>query len=449
MHQLKIKIKKGMTIPIAGQPEQVVDSGNTVKQVALWGPDYVGLKPKILVQVGQVVGLGEPLLLDKRDPQVQFVSPGTGRVVAINRARRRKLQSVVVALDDTMASETIFDPLRSQDPPAVRDLLLRSGLWTSLRTRPYNRVADSTSTPRSIFVTAIDTRPLTADPQVIIARRESEFKNGMAIIRRLGDWPIYLCTGPNWLGPKFDDEGIRSVEFNGPHPAGLPGTHIHHLDPVAADRVVWHIGYQDVIAIGHLFETGRLLTERIVSIAGPGALEPRLLSTRLGANVIELVSGEIAPDRNCRVISGSVLDGLAAVGPLGYLGRYHNQVSVIDDVVQRRLFGWVAAVAGQYNAAGLFASTRGQKRLRAFTTARNGRRAAMIPVEALERVMPLDILPAPLLRAILVKDTDAAQALGCLELAEEDLALSSFVCPAKQDYGAALRINLDQIEQEG
>ena len=436
MRQLRIKIKKGLNIPIAGQPEQVVDGGSTVKQVALLGSDYVGIKPKILVQVGQAVSLGEPLFLDKRDPQVQFVSPGTGRVVAINRARRRKLQSVVIELDDTAALETIFDRVPSKEPPAVRDLLLRSGLWTGLRTRPYNRVADSTATPRSIFVTAIDTRPLTADPQVIIAHRESEFKNGMAIIRRLGDWPVYLCTGPKWSGPEFDDDGIRSVEFDGPHPAGLPGTHIHHLDPVAADRVVWHIGYQDVIAIGHLFKTGRLLTERIVSIAGPGALKPRLMRTRLGANVIELVSGEIAADRNCRVISGSVLDGLAAQGPLGYLGRYHNQVSIIPDVVQRRLFGWIA-------------SARGQRRLRAFTTARNGRRAAMIPVEALERVMPLDILPAPLLRAMLVKDTDAAQALGCLELAEEDLALSSFVCPAKQNYGAALRINLDQIEQEG
>ncbi|MBT8062892.1 MAG: NADH:ubiquinone reductase (Na(+)-transporting) subunit A, partial [Gammaproteobacteria bacterium] len=252
----------------------------------------------------------------------------------------------------------------------------------------------------------------------------------------LGDWPVYLCTGPAWSGPNFDDDEIRRVEFDGPHPAGLPGTHIHHLDPVAADRMVWHIGYQDVIAIGHLFDTGRLLTERIVSVAGPGALKPRLLRTRHGANVMELLSGEIAPDRHCRVISGSALDGLAAQGPLGYLGRYHNQVSLISDSVQRRPFGWIIPI------------TR-QQRHSAHTCALNGRRAAMHPVEVFDRVMPMDILPAPLLRALLVKDTDVAQALGCLELAEEDLALSSFVCPAKQDYGAALRINLDQIEQEG
>lgn len=446
MRQLKIKTKKGLNIPITGQPIQIVDSGSAVKQVALLGPDYVGLKPKILFEVGQAVGLGEPLFLDKRDPQVKFASPGTGRVVAINRARRRILQSVVIELDDAVASETIFDPGQSPGPATVRDLLLRSGLWTSLRTRPYNRVADSSSTPRSIFVTAIDTRPLAADPRVIIAHRKSEFEKGMAVLGRLGDWPIYLCTGPNWQEPEFKGDGIRGVEFDGPHPAGLTGTHIHHLDPVAADRMVWHIGYQDVIAIGHLFKTGRLLTERIVSLAGPGARRPRLLRTRLGANVIELASGEMAPERHCQVISGSVLDGFAAQGPLGYLGRYHNQISVIPDAVERSLFGWLTPAA---SSAGLFASTQGHRRLREFTTARNGRRAAMIPVEALERVMPLDILPAPLLRAMLVQDTDAAQALGCLELAEEDLALSSFVCPAKQDYGAALRINLDLIEREG
>jgi Na+-transporting NADH:ubiquinone oxidoreductase subunit A len=239
------------------------------------------------------------------------------------------------------------------------------------------------------------------------------------------------------------------VEFTGPHPAGLPGTHIHYLDPVAADRSVWHIGYQDVIAIGHLFKTGRLLTERVVSLGGPGVLQPRLVRTRPGASITELLAGELAPERNYRLISGSVLDGFAAEGPMAFLGRYDNQVSVIVARAQRRLFGWFGSEADQYSFAGLFASARDRGRLRDFTTARNGRQAAMIPVDAFERVMPLDILSAPLLRALLVKDTDIAQALGCLELAEEDLALTSFVCPAKQDYGAALRINLDQIEKEG
>ena len=239
------------------------------------------------------------------------------------------------------------------------------------------------------------------------------------------------------------------MEFSGPHPAGLPGTHIHYLDPVAADRSVWHIGYQDVIAIGHLFKTGRLLTERVVSVGGPGAVKPRLLRTRPGASITELLAGEVAPQRNCRLISGSVLGGFAAEGPMAFLGRYDNQISVIVEQAERRLFGWFGTAWDKYSFAVPFAAARSQARLREITTARNGRRAAMIPVAAFERVMPLDILPVPLLRALLVKDTDSAQALGCLELAEEDLALASFVCPAKQDYGAALRLNLEQIEKEG
>ncbi len=404
--------------------------------MALLGVDYVGLRPKMLVEVGQQVCLGEPLFTDKRDPDVLFTSPGSGRLIAINRGRRRALQSVVIELDDTAVTETVFEPGHPQDSVALRKLLLRSGAWTGFRTRPYNRVALSSSTPRSVFVTAIDTRPLAADPNVVIAERVNEFEHGMNVISRLGNWPVYLCTGPNWSGPELDGNRVRRVEFDGPHPAGLPGTHIHHLDPVATDRMVWHIGYQDVIGIGHLFKTGRLLTERVVSLAGPGVQKPRLVRTRPGANVIDLMNGEVSPERTCRLMSGSVLDGLAAEEPLAYLGRYHNQVSVLPENSSRQLFGWIGSDL-----------LRG--RLRNFTTARNGRRAAMIPAGAFERIMPLDILHVPLLRAILVKDTDAAQALGCLELAEEDLALSSFVCPAKQNYGTALRINLDQIEEEG
>jgi Na+-transporting NADH:ubiquinone oxidoreductase subunit A len=445
----RIKIDKGLDIPIAGSPEQVIDKGRSLRTVALLGTDYAGLKSKMLVEAGQAVGLGEPLFLDKHDPEVRFVSPGTGRVIAVNRGRRRVLQSVVIELDSEAAPETIFGPLQLEDPATVREFLLRSGMWTGFRTRPYNRVPDSSLTPRSIFVTAIDTRPLAADPGVVIAERDSEFEMGMAVISRLGDGPVYLCTGPNWRGPECEQDGIERVEFDGPHPAGLPGTHIHHLDPVAADRMVWHIGYQDVIAIGYLCRTGRLLTERILSIAGPGAVKPRLVRTRIGANLLQLLTGEVALDQDLSFISGSVLDGFAARGALGFLGRYHNQISVVPDKTDRRLLGWIAPELGQHSSAGLLASDARAGRLREFTTARNGRRAPMIPVAAFERVIPMDILPVPLLRALLVKDTDAAQALGCLELAEEDLALSSFVCPAKQDYGAALRINLEQIERDG
>lgn len=445
----RIKIDKGLDIPIAGSPQQVIDTGRSLKTVALLGPDYIGLKPRMLVEPGQVVSLGETLFLDKRNSAVQFTSPGTGRVVAVNRGRRRVLQSVVIELDESVAAEKTFDPVQSQDRVAIRALLLQSGAWTGFRTRPYDHVPDSSSSPRSIFITAIDTRPLAANPSVIVTDRLEEFTMGMRIVARLSEGPVFLCTGPDWAGPEPSGNEIQRIEFDGPHPAGLPGTHIHYLNPVGADRTVWHIDYQDVIAIGHLFRTGCLLVERVVSIGGPGAVKPRLIRTRPGANINELLEDEVFSARKCQVISGSVLDGFAAKGPMAFLGRYDNQVSVIIEQVKRRWFGWFGTGSNKYSFAGLFESAQGQDLLHEFTTAQNGRQVAMIPAGVFERVMPLDILPVPLLRALLVRDTDAAQALGCLELAEDDLALSSFVCPAKQDYGAALRINLDQIEKEG
>jgi Na+-transporting NADH:ubiquinone oxidoreductase subunit A len=429
-----ITIKKGLDIAITGKPEQKIGSSQAVTQVALVATEFIGLKPKILVVEGQAVGLGEPLFIDKHDEQIQFVSPGTGRVVAINRGRRRKLKSIVIEIDDQLAKQKTFATDSSVNTQDLRGILLRSGLWTGFRTRPFNRIPNSHASPSAVFVTATDTRPLAAKPNIVIAHQQSDFIKGMHIIRQLGDWPVHLCTAADWSGPTFEARGISHCTFKGPHPAGLVGTHIHHLNPVSAGRVVWHIGYQDVIAIGHLFQTGRLLTERIVSIGGANIKKPRLIKTRLGANINQLINQELTEATNHRVLSGSVLDGTEATGALAYLGRYDNQISVIPNQLSTHHPSWFSRLLNNLHST---------------NTSSHGRPSAMVPVEAFERIMPLAMLVTPLLRALLVIDTVAAESLGCLELAEEDLALSSYVCPAKQDYATALRINLNQIEQEG
>ncbi|MEX0962932.1 MAG: Na(+)-translocating NADH-quinone reductase subunit A [Pseudohongiellaceae bacterium] len=444
---MKIKLDKGFDVPIANLPEQVIDPGPSLSTLAMLGTDYLGLKPKVLVQPGQVVAAGEPLFLDKHNPEVNYSAPGTGRVVAVNRGRRRALQSIVIELDETAAVEHSFEPVLSNDPAVIRKLLLQSGAWTSFRTRPFNRVPKATSNPCAIFITAVDTRPLAADPNLVIAQGLQQFEKGMEIIAQFGQRPVFLCTGADWPAPEPSLQGVKRVEFSGPHPAGLPGTHIHFLNPAGAERTVWHINYQDVIAIGHLFETGRILTERIVSVGGPGALNPRLLRTRLGANLDELLKNEIDPAHSYQIISGSVLDGSLTQQDTPFLRRYDNQVSLLADQTTPRWFDWLRVGADKVQFSKLLNLTQHQRY--ELSTARNGRRVAMIPTDAFERVMPLDILPVPLLRALLVRDTDVGRALGCMELAEEDLALISFVCPAKQDYGAVLRANLDQIEKEG
>jgi Na+-transporting NADH:ubiquinone oxidoreductase subunit A len=438
----------GLDIPVSGVPEQAIVQGAHVSVVALLGNDYQGLSPAILVSEGDRVKTGQPLFEDRKYPRIKFTSPGSGTVSQINRGARRRLLSVVVALDgddaETFPSWSAAD-LAGLRRDQVADVLLASGLWTAFRARPYAKVPDPGSVPHSIFVTAVDTNPLAARPEVIIGEYPEAFGNGLTVISRLTEGPVFVCRAPYVELPKGTGKQITEAEFAGPHPSGLVGTHIHFLDPVSARRTVWHLNYQDVIAIGKLMTSGQLWTTRIVSLAGPVVKRPRLVRTRLGAETDALCRGELE-DTDCRVISGSVLSGRAARAPENYLGRYHHQISVIAEQKGEGQTPWLGAARDAFSVYGVFST--GRKRL-PLSSAMHGSPGPMVAFGAFERVMPLDILPTQLMRALLVGDTDMAQALGCLELEEEDLALCSFVCPSKLNYGLMLRSALSQIEKEG
>jgi len=447
-------LKDGLNIPIKGKPEQSVHPGSVVRHVALSGRDYHGLKPKVMVSEGQQVKLGQVLFTDKQDPAVLYTSPGTGTVLAVNRGARRALETIIIRLDDDETEECHFEAftdadIGSMDQNRVAHQLQFSGSWPALRSRPFSRVPVSGTKPRSIFVTAIDTQPLAADPRVVIRANRDAFNTGLLVLSRLTDGNVFVCTGTGWNIELAALDRLKTVEFSGPHPAGLVGTHIHFLDPVGADRMVWHINYQDVIAFGNLFTRGRIDTRRVVAIGGDPLEHPRLIDTRLGASIDDLIAGEYETPESCRVISGSVLSGRTAIGNSAYLGRYHFQVSVVRESGKRQFLGWLGIVSGQYSASATFLKRMGHRQRYGFTTAQNGRFSGMLPVRVFDKVLPLDILPSSLFRALMVRDTDQAQALGCLELDEEDLALCSFVCPAKYDYGAILRLNLEQIEKAG
>jgi Na+-transporting NADH:ubiquinone oxidoreductase subunit A len=449
---MHFSIKKGLDLPLSGKPEQTIFDANAVKTVAVLGNEYVGMRPTMLVEEGQRVKLGEPLFEDKKNPGVIFTAPGAGTIKAINRGAKRALQSVVIELDgneEIQFEQVSAAALEKLGRQAIKDKLVKSGLWIALRTRPYSRSPAPESTPHSIFVTAIDTNPLAADPSIIINEYADDFKHGLTALSQLTDGNVFVCQASNVALPVSHQDNIQVSTFSGPHPAGLAGTHIHHLDPVSASKTVWTINYQDVIAIGKLFTSGRLWVERIISFAGPLVDKPRLIRTRLGASTEDLVSGEIQ-DVPARIISGSVLNGHTANNWAAYLGRFHNQVSVIAEGTEREFMGWIRPGGkNKFSALNVFISSLFPKKDLALTTTQNGSPRAMVPVGVFERVMPLDILPTQLLRALLVKDTDSAQALGCLELDEEDLSLCSFVCSGKYDYGPALRTNLTQIEKEG
>jgi len=329
----------------------------------------------------------------------------------------------------------------------VKANLVASGLWTTFKTRPYGKIPAIDSTPRSIFVTAMDTRPLAADPAVIIKERSEDFANGLAIIAKLTKGKTYLCKA---TGADIAATAVETAEFSGPHPAGLPSTHIHFVDPVHLDAMVWHLDYQAVISIGALFISGRLNVDRVISLAGPAVKEPRLVRTRMGASTADIVKDQLNDDEN-RVISGSVLFGHEAVDSLAYLGCYSNQVSVLREGRERELFGWIVAGKDKYSAMNVYTSSRDRadNRLFPLTTDKNGSNRAIVPVGVYETVMPLDILPTPLVKAMVVGDTDQAQLLGALELDEEDMSLLTFVDPGKHDFAPVLRANLTKIEKEG
>ena len=422
-----------------------------MSSVALMGPDTVDLKPGMLVAVGDRVKLGQPLFSDKQNPGVQFTAPGAGTIAAINRGERRVLQSVVINLDGDEEEEfTAYaaNDLQNISRQDVRDNLLASGLWTAFRTRPFSKIPRPDDVPAAIFVTAIDTNPLAADPDVVIQREGEAFQQGLYVIAALTDGTIHVCTAPDSPITCPDSGDIQLSQFSGPHPAGLVGTHIHFLDPVNEDRVAWHIGYQDVIAVGKLFTTGRLPVDRVVALSGPSVSKPRLISTRLGANTTELVDGELT-DSDVRVVSGSVLNGHRAAGWAVWLGRYDNQITVLKEGSPREFLSFMRPGIGKFSLTrGFFGNLFGSGGY-AMTTSQNGSPRAMVSIGSFEQVMPLDILPTPLLKALLVRDTDSARDLGCLELDEEDLALCSFVCNGKYEYGGHLRKSLYEIEVNG
>ncbi len=452
---MKIKTAKGLDLPITGVPEQIIGDGPPLATVAALAIDHVGLKATMTVAVGDRVRAGQPLFLAKNTEGIRICAPGSGVVEAIHRGARRALQSVVIRLDeDEKPPEPVCEArdageIGSLDPAALRQALVNSGLWSAFRARPYSRIPEPSSSPRSLFVTAMDTNPLAADPQTVIAAYEHAFQAGLRALPLLTEGLVHVCKSSGASVPVPDHDRLRAVEFEGPHPAGLVGTHIHFLDPVGSGRVVWHLGYQDVIAIGTLLTTGQPWLERVVALGGPVVERPRLLRTRLGASTEDLVRGEI-PHGEVRVISGSVLNGHHAHDALAWLGRYHTQVSVLAEGRARDLFGWIVPSRKKFSFTNTYLSALQRARQRfPFTTSQQGSPRAMVPIGVYEGVMPLDILPTQLLRALLVRDTETAQQLGALELDEEDLALCSFVCPGKYDYGPVLRANLEQIEKEG
>lgn len=410
------------------------------------------------VEVGATVERGQLLFEDKKTPGVRYTAPVAGTVTAVNRGERRAFQSLVIALSPEeragKGAQVAFSSWTGNRPAdlteeQVRNLLIESGLWTTLRGRPFSRVADPAVRPRSIFVTAIDTDPLAPEVDVVMQGRAADLEAGLVVLTKLTEGPVFFCTSATSTVAPPAVARVRHEQFAGPHPAGTVGLHIHRLDPVGRNRMVWHVGYQNLLAIGRLFTTGTLETRRVVALSGPAVTSPRLVETVVGASIDELLAGSTAPG-DVRVVSGSVLSGRAASGPVyGYLGRFHNQVTVLPEGTAREFMGWAAPGFDKYSVTGAFFSKLRPGATYPMNTSLNGSHRAIVPIGVYEKVMPFDIEATFLLKALVTKDLERAEQLGCLELDEEDLALCTFVCPSKNEYGPALREVLTLMEKEG
>ena len=449
-----IRIKKGLDIPIYGTPaEDIVDSKKS-RSVAVLGNDYVGMKPTMLVEEGDSVSLGQPLFEDKKNPGVLITSPAGGKIEAINRGDRRALQSIVIEVEAEEKAEEFksftAEELVSATSESVRHQLITSGMWAAFRTRPYSKIPSVDSSPSNIFISVLDTEPLSPDPEKIVNLRLEDFNFGISVLKRLVDCPIHISVSENSSLEIIEDEQVKKHRFSGPHPAGLVGTHMHYISPASLTNVNWTIGYQDLMAIGSLFKTGYVSTERVIALSGPQVNEPRYIKTRLGACTDELTAGELTQREN-RIISGSVISGREAIGSYAYLGRYHNQISVISEPnsKDREFMNWLTPGPRKFSKIPLFLSSLFPKKIFKFKALMNGSDRPIVPIGVYEEVLPLNMLPAMLLRNVVLMDTEKIQDLGGLELDEEDLSLCSYVCPGKYDFGSLLRAGLNKIEVEG
>lgn len=444
-----IKLKKGLDLPIEGAPNQEISEGPKVSKVALIGDDVVGMKPTMEVQIGDKVKVGQLLFTDKKTVGVNYTSPASGEVIEVNRGAKRAFQSVVIKVEGDDYAD--FDSYKGADVSSyskedAEKLLLESGMWPSLRQRPFSVVAKPGTTPCSIFVTAMDTHPLAADPALIIKNNEAAFKAGLKVLAKFAT--VHLCYKDGAVVAGGDVDNVKVQKFAGPHPAGLVGTHIHFIDPVSMTKFAWHTNYQEVIAIGKLFETGNLFTERVVSIAGPAARNPRLVKTRVGACLSDLTKEESHETEAIRTISGSVFGGRTAVDTFCYLGRFHHQVTLMREGYEREFMGWHSPGFDKFSVKPIYISQFLGKKF-GFNTNTNGSHRSIVPIGSFEKVMPMDILPTFMARYLSSNNLEMCVKLGALELDEEDVSLMTYVDPCKNDYASLLREKLTIIEKEG
>ncbi len=443
------KLKKGLDIKIKGAATKVLAGEAGAALFGVRPSDFPGLTPKLSVRQGDKVKAGTTLFFNKTRPQVKFASPVSGTVMAVNRGEQRRILDIVIEKsgDDYLdfGKETITGITRQQ----IKEKMLESGLWPVVRQRPYQIVANPADTPKSIFIPGFDTSPLAPHSAFVMANTDPEaFQNGLDVVAKLTDGKVNLVLDGKVTPPAVlqNARGVDISYFTGPHPAGNPGVHIHHIDPINKGEVIWVINLQDIAVIGQLFTEGVYKHDRIIALAGSEVINPQYYRIRSGSSVSEMLKDNLS-DQKPRCISGNVLTG-TRIQPDGYLGFYDSMVTVIPEGDYFEFFGWALPGLKKYSFSKTFMSSIFPSKQYTFDTNFHGGHRAFVLTGQYEKVVPMDIYPMQLLKAILAEDIDGMENLGIYEIAEEDFALCEFICASKTEIQSIVRQGLDLMIKE-
>lgn len=443
-----ITLKKGLNIHLKGKAAPSMSKAERTSFFAVKPTDFFNLSPKMIAKVGDEVKVGSALFYDKYKPEVKFTSPVSGKVSEIRRGERRKILEVVVeaAPSDEYLEFRKGSP-KELSKEEISSNMLASGIWPSIRQRPYNIIANPADKPKAIFISGFDTAPLAADIAYVLQNKEKEFQTGIDALSKLTEGKIHFSLSPSDHNEHLKNfTGIEYHYFKGPHPAGNVGVQIHHIDPINKGELIWVIHPQDVVIIGKLFIEGKYMPEIGMALCGSELENTQYYEILKGSSVENLLANNLKQE-NVRVISGNVLTG-EKIAKEGFLGYYHNSVTVIPEGDYFEMFGWATLGFGKHSATRAFWSWLNPKKEYRLDTNYHGGERAFIFTGQYDKVVPMDIYPVPLLKSILIEDIDQMEQLGIFEISDEDFALCDYVCTSKIEAQEIVRKGIEIMIKE-
>lgn len=447
-----VRLKKGYDIPLAGAAASTFMDGAQATTFAVKPTDIQGMSPipKVVPQIGESVKAGDVLFYDKKRPEVQYVAPVSGELIAINRGAKRRIEEVVILADKEMQYKAFEVPAAGASREELKRFMLESGAWSLIKQRPFNVAADPSVTPRDIFISTFDTAPLAPDLSFVIQGKEAAFQKGLDVLAQMTDGAVHLGLdgrpGAKISAAFAEAQNVQKAVFTGKHPAGNVGVQIHHVAPIAQGDVVWTLDVQAVATIGTLFLEGKYDASRVVALTGAELKAPQYVNTYAGASIETFIKDNLTSD-HVRYITGDVLSG-KQIENNGFLGFFDDQVTVVAEGDYYEMFGWLLPIKPRASISATFPKALYPSQLRADTNT-HGEKRAFVVTGQYEKVTPMDIYPQHLLKSILVNDFERMEGLGIYEVVEEDLALCEFVCTSKQPVQQILREGIDNMIAQG